>query len=399
MAQIDLCLAQMAKETTLSYQDDFYEMYKFVSNSDLRKLFAIYHTQLNKWFVELNNDMRYEIDEDRRRICKGGYFHAQDSRDFLAVLEAIDRMKTACGTSEYAFEICNDDYASAIKHCRKFVVKSGGSTIPEDFQSIKIADITPIFRIINSISIDHNKHNAEPKNIGEGSYAVVYSYFDPIYRISVVLKRAKKNLDDKELARFKQEFEVLKKLHSPYIVEVYAYNDKSHEYTMERMDENIYDYIRRNNTKLTLANRKKLIHQIVQGLSYMHEKEYLHRDISPWNVFIKHYDDVDVVKIGDFGLVKNPESHLTSLQSELKGSLNDPDLIHVGFANYSMCHEIYALTRLCFFILTGKTNIERQKDGMIKKFWETGTNPDRNKRFHSVRELLEAVKAITDDKV
>ena len=54
--------------------------------------------------------------------------------------------------------------------------------------------------------------------------------------------------------------------------------------------------------------------------------------------------------------------------------------------------------RLCFFILTGKTNIERQKEGMIKKFWETGTNPDRNKRFHSVRELLEAVKAITDDK-
>lgn len=35
---------------------------------------------------------------------------------------------------------------------------------------------------------------------------------------------------------------------------------------------------------------------------------------------------------------------------------------------------------------------------MIKKFWETGTNPDRNKRFHSVRELLEAMKAITDDK-
>ena len=73
----------------------------------------------------------------------------------------------------------------------------------------------------------------------------------------MVLKRAKKNLDDKELARFKQEFEVLKKLHSPYIVEVYAYNDKSHEYTMERMDKNIYDYIRRNNTKLTLASRKK----------------------------------------------------------------------------------------------------------------------------------------------
>ncbi len=36
----------------------------------------------------------------------------------------------------------------------------------------------------------------------------------------------------------------------------------------------------------------------------------LHRDISLSNVFVKHYEDVDVVKIGDFGLVKIPESNL-----------------------------------------------------------------------------------------
>ena len=45
------------------------------------------------------------------------------------------------------------------------------------------------------------------------------------------------------------------------------------------------------------------------------------------------------------------------------------------------------------------TNIERQKDGMIKKFWETGTNPDRNKRFHSVRELLEHVHTIDNKEI
>lgn len=45
MAQIDLCLAQMAKETTLSYQDDFYEMYKFVSNcrSHNPRRYPIFH--------------------------------------------------------------------------------------------------------------------------------------------------------------------------------------------------------------------------------------------------------------------------------------------------------------------------------------------------------------------
>ena len=103
-----------------------------------------------------------------------------------------------------------------------------------------------------------------------------------------------------------------------------------------------------------------------------------------------------VVKIGDFGLVKLPESTMTSMYTELKGSLNDPDLIHVGFANYEMCHETYAITRLCYFILTGRTNIEKQKEGAIKRFWNKGTSTDRSVRFTSVDEIMQAVRAITE---
>ena len=166
---------------------------------------------------------------------------------------------------------------------------------------------------------------------------------------------------------------------------------------MEHMDESIYDFIQKQNSNLSLPSRKMIISQICRGLSYIHSKELLHRDISPTNVFVKHYDDIDVVKIGDFGLVKMPNSNLTSIQSELKGSLNDPDLIHVGFSNYEMCHEMYALTRLCYYILTGRTNINKQKDGAIKRFWEKGTNLDRTKRFRSTDDLLSAVRAITED--
>ena len=115
------------------------------------------------------------------------------------------------------------------------------------------------------------------------------------------------------------------------------------------------------------------------------------------NVFIKHYDDVDVVKIGDFGLVKIPDSQLTSFQSELKGVFNDPDLVNVGFSNYEMCHETYALTRLCYFILTGRRNIENQKDGAIRRFWIKGTNTNRAKRFQSVEEVFSAVQKITEE--
>ena len=147
-------------------------------------------------------------------------------------------------------------------------------------------------------------------------------------------------MDVKELSRFKQEFDVLKSLRSPYVIDVYSFNKETNEYTMEYMNETIFDYIGHyygpNKNNLSLQKRKNIITQVCRGLEYIHSKGILHRDISLTNVFIKHYDDVDVVKIADFGLVKVPDSNLTSLKSELKGSLNDPDLINVGFSNYQM---------------------------------------------------------------
>lgn len=205
------------------------------------------------------------------------------------------------------------------------------------------------------------------------------------------------------MLRFKQEYDVLKSLSSPYVIEVYSYDTENNEYTMEYMDETVCDfigkYIGKHARELSLGKRKNIIFQVCRGLEYIHSKGILHRDLSLTNVFIKHYDDVDVVKIGDFGLVKLPDSNLTSLLSDVKGSLNDSDLINVGFGNYEICHEIYALTRLCTFILTGKSRINDLPDGALKRFWERGTNPDRTKRFVDVDELRRAVQAISDNDI
>ena len=62
-----------------------------------------------------------------------------------------------------------------------------------------------------------------------------------------------------------------------------------------------------------------------------------------------------------------------------------------------MCHETYALTRLTFYILTGKTNVTNQKDGMIKEFWKKGTSMNRMERFQNVEEVLAFIQQITAD--
>lgn len=398
MAQLDSYLRRMFSEYDLSFLDDYYDMYDFVPNDDLRKILAAFHTNLNSWITVINSDIRTTYDEDGKMVYSGGYFHAQDSRDYLSLIEKIDSLRSKLNSSEYAFRLCRDEYDDFIRRTRRFVVKSGGSTIPDGFEPVEIEDLNPVFELVSGVAItnDNKTIYASMKPVGEGSYAKVFSYTDPTYNIPIILKRALPSLDNKEIKRFEQEFLILKSLCSPYIVQAYAYNEGANEYTMEYMDETLYKYILRNNAELSLKERKGIIAQICKGLEYIHGKNILHRDISLVNIFVKYYEDVNVIKLGDFGLVKNPENTLTSLQTEIKGSLNDPDLVNVGFANYEIRHETFALTRLCYFVLTGKTNVSKQKEGAIKAFWRKGTSTDINDRFKSVEELYVAVMAINE---
>lgn len=234
----------------------------------------------------------------------------------------------------------------------------------------------------------------ELKLVGEGSYAQVFKYKDQYYKKFFVLKRAKKELNSKELSRFKREFEQMNNLQSPYIVEVFSYDESKNEYIMEYMDFTLDSYINKNNSTLSFAERKGLGYQILKAFSYIHSKGLLHRDISPKNVLLKKYEDVLVVKVSDFGLVRIPESHLTSVGTPFKGYFNDPSLILDGFESYNILHETYALTRLLFFVMTGRTNMEKIENASLRVFAEKGINPDKSRRFTSVDELKVAFRDI-----
>ena len=186
----------------------------------------------------------------------------------------------------------------------------------------------------------------------------------------------------------------MKNLHSPYVVEVYNYNDKSNEYVMEFMDCSLYDYITENISTLDYNQKKNIALQILKAFSYIHSKRLLHRDISPKNVLIKRYDDVLVVKISDFGLVRIPESNLTSFNTEVKGCLNDPNLWVVGFNNYDAVHETFALTRLMQYIMEGTIDIGKMVTPGLREFIAKGLSQKESNRFQNVDELTDAFKKL-----
>lgn len=145
----------------------------------------------------------------------------------------------------------------------------------------------------------------------------------------------------------------MNKLSSPYIVEVYRYKYGNNQYVMELMDYTLDKYYEKFNASLSKEDRKSTANQILRGFKYIRSKNLLHRDISPKNILVKVYDDVKVIKVSDFGLVKVPDSNLT----EFKGYFNDPMLVTEGFYTYKKIHETYSITRLICFIITGKTNV------------------------------------------
>lgn len=366
---------------------EFSDLYNSFENVKLREVL----TTLHYYFITLFRTMNERLPTGEN----GAHFWADPSRELISIIEITIGLYNTLKNSKYAFNI-DDYYYELIKKCRNFLSSSGGSELPANMQKIDLYYIQPIFKKSQSISVKNKSINMvyDLKQIGEGSYANVYKYRDTFYNRTFVIKRAKKDLTEKEILRFKREYEEMQEFSSPYILEVYRYSESNNEYIMEYMDYTLDSYISRNNSKLTIAQRKGIAQQVLRAFDYIHSKKRLHRDISPKNILIKEYEDVPVIKIADFGLVKIPESKLTTVGTEFKGYFNDPSLVVEGFDTYNILHETYALTRIIYYIMTGRTNIEKITNSKLRIFIEKGLNVDKTKRFKNVFEMMQAFREV-----
>ena len=367
---------------------EFSELYANIKHKKLQEILSTLHQKFISFFRLMNENLPTK---DRE-----AYFRAEPSRNLIKVIEITLGVYNALKNSDLAFDI-NEYYFALIEKCRDFLRSSGGSIIPLDMDKIDLYYKIPLFTPKNIITIEHpqSTKSFELKQIGSGSYANVYKYWDTFYNKYFVLKRAKKDLTPKELERFKREFEEMREFSSPYIVEVYRYDNVNKEYIMEYMDYTLDSFINKNNTCIEIGLRKNIVNQILRAFEYIHSKKRLHRDISPKNILLKKYDDTCVVKIADFGLVKVPNSTLTSVNTEFKGYFNDPALLVDGFSSYDIVHETYALTRIVYFVMTGRTNTEKISDSKLQEFVKKGMHTDKAMRFKTVTEMLQAFRTIS----
>lgn len=345
-------------------------------------LMAVIHKRLNEHFLEING-----------RAETTRHYWADPSRALLALIKEIEGDLHTLKRAGFKIELA-ESYEEALARCRPWLSPSGGSTVPEDFQPITLITHESAFVFPSAtVTLAPTPARAAMKMVGGGSYANVYSYTDPNYGARFAIKRAKSNLDDTDLKRFRREFDILAKMSFPYIVEVYRYNEDHNEYSMEYCDTTLRSFISRNNDRLPFSTRKRIALQFLYGVNYIHAMGYLHRDLSLQNVLIKRYDKGAVmVKLSDFGLVKaGHPSDLTRTGTEMKGTIRDPSL--ADFKGYALPNEMYAIGWVLSYIFTGQDRLAPPQHPLGPTV-SGCTHPAPDQRYKSVLELIAEVEQL-----
>jgi serine/threonine-protein kinase len=146
--------------------------------------------------------------------------------------------------------------------------------------------------------------------VADGGMGRVFEALDLQRQRSVALKVLHPEVagDTVAVERFKREFAVSRELPHDYIVEVLdfeATSDHSYALVMEFLyGESLRATLKRERV-LPPARLVRMLSQVAIGLDAAHAKKLVHRDLKPDNLFLCQQTDGDIVKILDFGSVKD----------------------------------------------------------------------------------------------
>lgn len=383
MPDRDLLLMRLYSEYD-GASDAFLELYES-EPPELAAIYSAFHQRINNLLNFMNSKIYGS---------GGGHFNAEPSREFIALLQELQEVRATLKRVGIMVNI-RPDYKKVLDDCETFLVASGGSTIPDDFGRVPVERYEAVFSTGGAMA--PARTNAERPAltlIGEGSFALVHKFRDPILDTDVALKTTRRTLTDRELARFRQEYDTLKALNNPYIVRAFTYDAAQPSFTMEYCNTTLHEFIKKNNTRLSWNVRKRIALQFLYGLSYLHRKGVLHRDISLRNVLVQEHDlGVVTVKLSDFGLHKSPESEFTKIDSSMKGTVLDPTLDR--FADFAETNDIYAVGHVLSYIFTGRSGLN-SATGALRQVVDKCTNSEVGKRYADVGEIVAALEALDD---
>jgi serine/threonine-protein kinase len=207
--------------------------------------------------------------------------------------------------------------------------------------------------------------------IGEGGMANIYLARHDLLKRPIAVKLLKPaRATDEMIARFEREVQLASSLAHPNMVEIFDYGrtaDGLYYYAMEYLDGVTAAELVARGGEVPVARAVHLLRQVCAGLAEAHAKGLVHRDVKPENLMVcRRGGEFDVVKILDFGLVKNvaaPHSRDLTRSLRILGTplYMAPERLR-NPADVDARADIYAVGAVAYFLLTGNKLFEAPDD-------------------------------------
>lgn len=185
-------------------------------------------------------------------------------------------------------------------------------------------------------------------HIGSGGMGEVYKGYHPgLNRVAAI-----KVLYQKDGAeRFKNEAYIQSSVTHPNITRLYEYvvAGQTPCIVMEYVEGETLDALIRKKGKLTNSETENILAQIASALSYLHQRDILHRDLKPQNFKMEKNG---TVKMLDFGIAKNKYTPKLTQQGFVVGTTEymAPEQFQHGVEKKS---DIWSLGVMAYEMVTG----------------------------------------------
>ncbi len=202
--------------------------------------------------------------------------------------------------------------------------------------------------------------------VAEGAMGRVYEALDRQEGRGVALKILHQEVaeDPVALERFKREFELNDRLSHEHVVRVHAFeHDAEGNYVlvMEYLEGEELRMRLRADKALAPARVVRIASQVAIGLQSAHDRQIVHRDLKPDNVFLCSSPAGDVVKLLDFGSVRDNSAgakKLTALGTTIGSPYYMAPEQAQGLASLDHRADVWSLAAICYEALTGKVPFE-----------------------------------------
>lgn len=198
------------------------------------------------------------------------------------------------------------------------------------------------------------------EKIGQGGFATVYLARQRSLDRLVALKISPVSPGTNRQARFRQETDILAKLHHPHVVTVHESGSVNGQdyYALEycpggSLAERIAGHV------LLPLTAARLMQQIARTMADIHRQEIVHRDLKPSNLLIANSQEASWdklhIKIADFGLAR---TDVGSDHTQTGDSLGTPQYVAPeqlsDSKNARKQADIYSLGAVLYELITGR---------------------------------------------